>query len=392
MPMLNPATTDVSTHSWTAFRGVPALSPAQVGLICTWGAMILYAASNSIVSLLVSIGETMPVADGRNAITYMNLLLLGSLLSIVPLVILFRHELQPAVFRQMTRRNWGYLVLSSFFSSAVTPGLFFYALAHTSVTNIVLVTRVEPPLFLLATWLILNERFSSRAMCAGLVALSGAVVMIGMREGAGLDALGKGEWATLAATLSYITSALITRRSLQEIPIGLFSVGRTILGSAIYFALVCAIVGPDAFRDIFAPVLWSWIWLYVGTVIVLAQIAWNIALKHARSETLTLANSFSPLAAILIAMALLGEVPGPGFVPGAALILFSILLSREAAAAKACLTGAFNSRISPHFYTASSRSAQSPLSRYETGNSGIRREIPEKCDRDHSVQGQGRSG
>lgn len=326
-----------STGFWIAVKHPSGPSAAHIGRIFAWTAVIIYAASNSILSLLVSIGEAAPVAGGRNAITYTNLLLLGSLLSILPMAIMFRRDLTRVKFMRMTRRNWSLLALSALLSSAITPGLFFYALAHTSVTNVVLISRIEPPLFLLATWLILNERFNRRAMAAGLVALSGAVVMISMREGAGLNALGTGEWATVGATLSYIASTLVTRKSLRDIPIGLFSVARTILGAVIYFALVCLIVGPDAFQDIFAPVLWSWIWLYAGIFIVLAQVAWNMALKYARSDALTLATSSSPLAAILIAMALLGETPGSGFVPGAVLILFSIVLSSKAKTRKDAL-------------------------------------------------------
>lgn len=155
--------------------------------------------------------------------------------------------------------------------------------------------------------------------------------MIGMHDGAGSTTFGIGEWATVAATLSYIASTLVAHKSLCTIPVGLFSVGRTIMGSVIYFVLACLIIDPHAFRDILAPELWSWIWLYTGIAIVLAQVAWNMALKYARAETLTLATSFSPLVAILIATALLGEALGPGFAPGAVLILFSILLSRRSA-------------------------------------------------------------
>jgi drug/metabolite transporter (DMT)-like permease len=307
----------------------PALSRTHIGVICAWTAVIIYASSNSIVSLLVSIGEAAPVEGGRNAITYMNLLLLGSIISIVPMGVMFRRDLTTAKIRRLTPRGWRLLALSALLSSAVTPGLFFYALANTSVTHIVLITRIEPPLFLLAAWIFLGESFSRRALGAGLVALSGAVVMIGLRDGGGPGALGTGEWAAVAATLAYIASTLVTRTSLREIPIGIFSVGRTIMGSVMYFALVCVIVGPDAFRDIFAPVLWSWIWLYAGLVIVLAQVTWNMALQHACPDVLSLATSFSPLAAILIAMALLGESAGAGFAPGAALIVLAIVLSRK---------------------------------------------------------------
>ncbi|MEI4232966.1 DMT family transporter [Roseovarius sp. D22-M7] len=322
-----------ATINSTVFRPLiarfAALSTAHIGVICAWTAVIIYASSNSIVSLLVSIGEAAPVESGRNAITYVNLLLLGSLLSIVPMGVMFRRDLTRANVRGLTLRHWGLLTLSALLSSAVTPGLFFYALANTSVTNIVLITRIEPPLFLLAAWIFLGEYFTRRALAAGLVALSGAIVMIGLRDGGGLGALGTGEWAAVAATLAYIASTLVTRTSLRDIPIGIFSVGRTIMGAAMYFGLVCMIVGPEAFRDIFSPVLWTWIWLYAGIVIVLAQVTWNMALKYARSDMLSLATSFSPLAAILIAMALLGETAGPGFLPGGALIVLAIFISRK---------------------------------------------------------------
>jgi len=160
---------------------------ATSGIAFAWIAVIIYAASNSIVSLLVGIGEANPVADDRNAITYHNLLLLGSLISAVPMAVMFRRDLTRASLRTLTRRDWGMLTLSAFLSSALTPGLFFFALANTTVTNVVLISRIEPPLFLLASWIVLNERFSRRTMCAGLIALTGAVVMIAMRDSGGLD-------------------------------------------------------------------------------------------------------------------------------------------------------------------------------------------------------------
>ncbi len=314
-----PITTDI----WLAIRRLPM---ARWGLICAWTAVLIYAASNSIVAMLVDIGAANPVEQGRNAITYMNLLLLGSLLSVIPMVILFRRDWTRANIARLTRRDWRMLTLSAFLSSALTPGLFFYALAHTSVTNVVLVSRIEPPLFLLAAWLVLNERVCRRTMAAGLIGLAGAVVMIGMRDGGELRALGTGEWATVAATLSYVASTLVTRMSLRDIPLGIFSIYRTIMGAAIYFVMVSAFFGPQVFRDILSPMLWQYIWLYAGVVIVLGQLTWNMALKYARASELSLATSFSPLAAILIAMVLLGESAGPGLLPGAALIVLAIAI------------------------------------------------------------------
>ena len=70
-------------------------------------------------------------------------------------------------------------------------------------------------------------------MVAGLIALVGALLIIGMRDNGALFQLGKGGLATIAATLSCVTSTLVTRRGLKAIPMGLFSVSRTVLGIAL---------------------------------------------------------------------------------------------------------------------------------------------------------------
>ncbi|MFD1157084.1 DMT family transporter [Roseovarius aestuarii] len=307
-----------------ALFGFRAPSVAALGALAAWIAVILYASSNSIVTALVDIGQMNPVAGGRNAITYTNLYILGSVISLLPLALLYRRDLKRDNLRRLTRRHWSLLTVSAVLSSVLTPGLFFYALEHTTVTNIVLVGRIEPPLFLLATWFFLRERLNPWAMLAGLVALVGAIVIIGADSG--MVSFGKGELATVAATLSFIASTIVTRAGLRDVPIGVFAVFRTVIGASLYFILVTAIFGADQFQDLFAPVLWQWVWLYAIVVIVLGQIAWNFGLKHARAGEVSLATSFSPMAAILIAMALLGEDPGPGLIPGGVLIVIAIVI------------------------------------------------------------------
>ena len=293
-----------------------------------WAAVLIYAASNSIVALLVDIGTTNPVAAGRNAITYCNLLFLGSLISVIPMVAIFRKDWTRAKLSRLDRRDWGILTVSAFLSSALTPGLFFYALENTTVTNVVLVGRIEPPLFLLATWLFLGERLNPWAMCAGLVALVGAALMIGMRGDGALFRFGAGEMAAGAATLSFIASTLVTRLGLKEVPLGIFSIYRTILGTLLYFLLAIYLFGPAHFQDLFAPVVLKWIWIYAIVVILIGQFSWNLGLKYARSGDVSLATSFSPLAGILFAMALLGETPGPGLIPGGAIIVLGIAIGQ----------------------------------------------------------------
>ncbi|WP_101069270.1 DMT family transporter [Roseovarius salinarum] len=302
-------------------------TPVLMGAILAWVAVVIYASSNSIVTLLVEIGAKHPV-DGRNAITFCNLLFLGSLMSMVPMLVIFHRDWRLKTLRALTPRDWVLLTVSAILSSALTPGLFFYALENTTVTNVVLIGRIEPPLFLLAAAAFLGERLDRWALVGGLVALAGAVLMIALKENGAAFSLGVGELAAAGATLSFIASTIITRAGLKGVPLGVFSIYRTALGTAIYFVAAIYLYGPDHFRDVFKPVVLQWTWVYAGIVILMGQFAWNIALKNARSGDVSLATSVSPLAAILIAMVLLGEDPGPGLVPGGAIILAGMVLAQ----------------------------------------------------------------
>ncbi|MGI3211364.1 DMT family transporter [Roseovarius tibetensis] len=291
-----------------------------------WVAVVIFAAGNSIVSLLAEIGAQNQVM-GRNVITYCNLLFLGSLMSLVPMAAMFWREWTMENLRKLTRTHWMILTLSAFLSSALTPGLFFYALEQTTVTNVVLMGRIEPPLFLLATWLFLKEKFEPWAFAGGLVALCGAVVMLWLNGGGGFE-LGKGEIGALLATLSYIASTLVARTGLRGIPMGIFAIYRTLVGTIFYFFLAIYLFGPLHFQDVFHPLVWQYVWIYALIVVIGGQFAWALALKNARSGDVSLATSFSPLAAILIAMVLLGEDPGPGLIPGGAIILIAIAIGQ----------------------------------------------------------------
>ncbi|MEO1140025.1 MAG: DMT family transporter [Pseudomonadota bacterium] len=307
--------------------GLYSISVGVRAIIAAWLAVIVYAASNPIVAQLVQIGETNLVEGGRNAITFGNLLVLGSLISLIPLSLLNHRDLTRKNVRRLTRRQWGLVAISAALSSALTPGLFFFALEHTSVTNLVLVGRVEPPLFVLATWVFLHEKLNGWAFAAGLIALFGALVILRLGNGAALH-MGIGELATLAATLSYTVSSLVARLGLKEIPLGLFMVIRTMLGTALYLAFTSYFFGIDIYRDLFAPVLLKWVWVYVVIVVVIGQLLWTFALKHAHASDISMATSFSPVIAIMIAMVILGEDPGAGLLPGGAIMLISVFVGQ----------------------------------------------------------------
>jgi len=307
-------------------QAMPDNSRLLMGAGLAWLAVVIFAAGNSIVSLLAEIGMENRV-QGRNVITYCNLLFVGSLMSIVPMGLMFWRDWTLENLRSLARKHWVILTLSAFLSSALTPGLFFYALEQTTVTNVVLVGRIEPPLFLIAAWLFLREEFEPWAFAAGLVALCGAVLMLWLNGNGGFD-IGRGEIGALLATLSYIASTLVARTGLRGIPLGIYAIYRTVVGTVFYFFLAIYLFGPMHFQDVFHPLVWEWVWIYALIVVIGGQFAWAMALKHARSGDVSLATSFTPLAGILIAMVLLGEDPGPGLIPGGAIILAAIGLGQ----------------------------------------------------------------
>ena len=201
-------------------------------------------------SLLADIGRQNTVM-GRNAVSLCNLLFLGSLISLVPMVFMFWKDWTRDNLGKLSRKDWGVLTLSAFLSSALTPALFFIALDYTTVTNVVLIGRIEPPLFLLATVFVLKEKLDPWAFAAGLIALVGAVIIISLKGGEAAFTFGKGEIATVFATLSFIASTLVTRIGLKGVPLGIFSIYRTVLGTIIYYFLALYLYGPHHFQDLF---------------------------------------------------------------------------------------------------------------------------------------------
>ena len=139
---------------------------------------------------------------------------------------------------------------------------------------------------------------------------------------------GHGEIATVFATLSFIASTIVSRVGLGGIPLGIFSIYRTVVGTIIYYFLAMYLYGALHFQDIFAGIVWKWVWVYAVVVIIIGQFSWTLGLKYARSGDISLATSFSPVAALVIAMLMLGEDPGPGLIPGGAIILLGIAIGR----------------------------------------------------------------
>ena len=130
-----------------------------------------------------------------------------------------------------------------------------------------------------------------------------------------------------AATVLLVCGAEIGRKQLQTIPLGIFSVFRNIVGALFFLGIGLYVFGLGHFSDIFSPLLWGWMLLYGGVVVACGQLAWFAGIKRVRPADIATASSFSPVAGVLFAALILGEVPMPAQLIGGGIILVGIAIA-----------------------------------------------------------------
>ncbi len=295
------------------------------GALYVWAAILIFAAANSVVRLLSELGAAHPV-EGRNAISFCNLLFVGNLCAFVALVAIFWRSWRPSELKALTRKDWAGMAVVALLSTALAPSLLFMALEVTTVTNVVLIGRIEPPLLMLLSFLVFREKVDRWALMGTALSVLG-VVLIVLLKGDGLE-LGRGEAYAAASTTILVVSTLFSKAGLKRVPLGVFTVFRTGLGTIAFFIAAIYLFGADHFQDAFAPFLWQWMLVYGTVIVVGGQLCWFKGIASSDSATVSLISSFSPVAGVLFAMVLLGERPDMSIMVGGAVIVAGIALAQ----------------------------------------------------------------
>jgi drug/metabolite transporter (DMT)-like permease len=280
-----------------------------------WLAVVLFAASNSIVKILIDLGAQHSI-DGRNSITFCNLLCAGNMCAVIALFVIYRKQWTFKKLRSLSLTDWISLLALALMTNTFAPWLFFVALDTTMVTNVVLVAQIEPPLVLALSWLILGERLGLWS------ALGAALCVVLLQPAEGAFMIGKGElFVALAAAINAV-STIISKQRLTRIPLGIFTVFRNMVGTVAFFGVASYYYGPVHFVDLASPFLWKWMLLYGGIIVVGGQVLWFTGLKAARSIDVLLASSATPIAGVLAAFLMLGERPmNAQYIGGVVLVL-----------------------------------------------------------------------
>jgi drug/metabolite transporter (DMT)-like permease len=303
------------------------------GQIYLWLAILIFGASNSVTRKLTEIGAKHFIGD-RNPISLCNVLFVGNLCALLVLIPIYWRQWNRASLRQLSKQDWLNLTIVAILSGALAPSLIFQALALTNVNNVVLLGRLEPPLTLaLSVWL-LKERVNFWEILGAIVAFIGVTLTIilqpqqpAMMNFGGLH-VGVGETLTVVGAVALAISTIIGKGRLFQIPLGIYSIFRTALGTVIFFFLAFILYGSEHFIDVFSPFLWQWMLLYGLVIVVLGQLLWIKGLRVSTVSVASLIGSFTPLVGILAAYLILGEVATPAQYIGGSLILIGIFLGQ----------------------------------------------------------------
>ncbi|PAX53177.1 DMT family transporter [Brunnivagina elsteri] len=304
------------------------------GQFYLWCAIIIFGAANSVTRKLTEIGAQKYV-NGHNPVSFCNVLFVGNLCALLVLLIVYGRQFRLSRLQQISQNKWLYLTLASIMGGAIAPGLIFQALAITDVNNVVLIGRLEPPLTLAFSIWLLRSRVHFWEIIGAIVSFFGVFLTISlpsnvqsMVEMKDLFSFGTGEILTAIASVALAASTIISKAKLSRIPLGIYSIYRTVLGTILFFCIALIVYGQNHFMDIFSPFLWKWMLIYGPIIVVVGQSCWVTGLRATSVSQASLIGSFSPLVAVVAAYLILGESPTFAQYIGGAVIFLGIIISQ----------------------------------------------------------------
>ena len=297
-------------------------------------AIVIFGASNSITRRLTEIGSQNFIR-GSNPVSFCNVLFVGNLCALLLMIIIYHKQWNLRSLKQLNWKDWRSLLAVAILSGMLAPALTFEALARTMVTNVVLIGRIEPPLFLaLSVWL-LGEKVNNWKIAGAIVSFAGVIITVllqtlweDMMKPEVFLSLGFGEMLAAAGAVALAVSTIFSKLRIEHIPLGIFMVFRTALGTVLFFCIALYVYGNNHFMDVFSPLLWQWMLVYGAVIVAAGQSSWFTGLKKTTASVASLASSFTPIVAIVAAYLILGEAPTLAQYIGGSIIIGGIIISQ----------------------------------------------------------------
>ncbi len=296
-------------------------------------AIAIFGAANAVTRKLTELGE-LNLVDGRNPISFCNVLFVGNLCALILLAITYSREWRKPVLQKIQWQDWLSMTVVAILGAALVPTLIFTALAITPINNVILISQIDTPLVLALSVWVLGDRVNKWVVAGAVVSFLGVGLTV-LIQPPGADhmmtmgvAIGRGAFLTVIAAVIKAIANLVSKISLREIPLGIFSVFRMLVGTIFFFVVTIVLYGPEHFMDVGSPFLWQWMLFYSAIIVVAGQALWFNGLKRSTASEVSFATAFNPIVGILSAFVLLGEIPTLGQYIGGVVILAGVALNQ----------------------------------------------------------------
>ncbi|MEL6440295.1 MAG: DMT family transporter [Cyanobacteria bacterium J06621_8] len=313
----------------------PSSSGRQIsGRVYLMIAIAILGSASAVTRKLTDLGAENLIND-RNPVSFCNVLFVGNLCALILLSLLYYRDWQPAVLKRISPKDWLMMSLVAIIGAAVVPTLIFMALDITAVNNVILIGQVDAPLVLALSVCFLGARVNPWVVAGAAIAFVGVSLTVLLQPpspdaismGGGLT-IGRGELLTLIAAIGKALSNIISKVSLKQIPLSVFTPFRMAVGTVVYFITVLILYSPSHFMDVTSPFLWRWMFFYSAVIVVGGQFFWFSGLKRSSAGEISLATAFNPIAGVLAAYLLLGDLPTMAQYIGGAVILVGIVFNQ----------------------------------------------------------------
>jgi drug/metabolite transporter (DMT)-like permease len=327
-----------------------------LGQFYLWFAILIFGAANAVTRKLTEIGARRFI-DGHNPISFCNVLFVGNLCALTVLILIYGRQWKRDRLRQISRHEWLNLTIVAVVTGALVPGLVFQALALTAVNSVIIVGRLEPPLTLALSVLLLRykssvtlgDRVTVWEMIGALISFVGVVLSIllpanlhGMAQMNEYFNFGLGEILAAIAAIASAASTILINAKLSRIPLGIYSIYRTALGTLVFYCIASIVYGKHHFMEAFSPFLWQWMLIYGPVIVVVGQSSWIAGLRASSVSQISLISSFTPIVGVVAAYLILGEIPTLAQYIGGITIIIGIVLGQVGIWRKASLQSAIS--------------------------------------------------
>jgi drug/metabolite transporter (DMT)-like permease len=304
------------------------------GQFYLWFAILIFGAANAVTRKLTEIGARL-FTDGHNPISFCNVLFVGNLCALIVLILIYGREWTRDRLRRLSRQEWLNLTIVAIVTGALVPGLVFQALALSAVNSVIIVGRLEPPLTLaLSVWL-LRDRVNSWEIVGAIVSFVGVVLSVflpanfqGMTQMNAYFNFGLGEILAALGAIAAAASTILINAKLSRVPLGIYSIYRTALGTLVFYCIALIIYGKHHFMEAFSPFLWQWMLIYGPVIVVVGQSSWIAGLRSSTVSQVSLISSFTPIVGVVAAYLILGEIPTLAQYIGGITIIVGIILGQ----------------------------------------------------------------